>query len=113
MQVMYGGRIAERGPVDDVLSAPSHPYTRGLVRLVPRLDQMRHENRLRPIPGTPPVFLGEPDGCRFRDRCELAHDACVAEPPLVAISPERSRACWLPAAEVEAAERTGTGVVSS
>ena len=94
MQVMYAGRIVERGPVDDLLTDAAHPYSRALVRLVPRLDQTSHAHRLRPIPGSPPTLTGAPDGCRFRSRCDAAHDRCAEEPELVAFAPGRERACW-------------------
>jgi oligopeptide/dipeptide ABC transporter ATP-binding protein len=97
MQVMYAGRIVERGPVADLLTGGGHPYTRGLVRLVPHIDRMHHERRLRPIPGQPPVLHDAVAGCAFRPRCELASDRCAHEsPPLATYAPGRARACWAP-----------------
>lgn len=93
--VMYAGRVVERGAVDDVLAAPQHPYTRGLLASVPSLA-VRGEP-LPAIPGAvPPVerwataFAG---GCRFRDRCIDAFDRCVDEPALVTIGARDVR-CW-------------------
>jgi peptide/nickel transport system permease protein len=79
--VMYAGRVIEEGPVGEVFSTPRHPYTRGLLRSVPRLGQPRA--RLDPIPGYVPRLSELPSGCRFRDRCELAQPACAdIDPPL-------------------------------
>jgi oligopeptide transport system ATP-binding protein len=96
IQVMYAGRVVERGPVGDVLEAGGHPYTRGLVRLVPRMDQRRHEHRLHPIPGAPPLVIDDDPGCRFRPRCEYATAECGTAPALVTFAPRRERACWYP-----------------
>jgi oligopeptide/dipeptide ABC transporter ATP-binding protein len=94
-QVMYGGRIVERAPVGDLLSSAAHPYSAALIRLIPRLDQRRHD-RLRPIPGSPPVVIGHHPGCRFAPRCERRIDRCVDEaPPAVSIDPQREVACWV------------------
>lgn len=87
--VMYAGRIVERGPVDDVLRAPSHPYTRGLLASLPSLAP-----RGQPLPAIrgavqPPEQW--PSGCRFRDRCDLATDACTTDPPLVQVGTRQVR----------------------
>ncbi len=68
--VMYAGRIVEQGPVRAILSDPRHPYTQGLLRSVPRIDQP--DVRLSPIPGNPPNLIGLPSGCAFEPRCSLA-----------------------------------------
>jgi len=94
VQVMYAGVIVERGPVRRILEEPEHPYTRGLLRLVPRLDTMRH-HRLRPIPGQPPRFLTEQTGCRFLPRCEHATERCKETPPLIDVGHRHSSLCWL------------------
>ena len=94
VQVMYAGQVVERSPVDALLRAPEHPYSRGLLRLVPKLDTTRH-NRLRPIPGYPPTVLGAQSGCRFRPRCEVATDRCAEQPPPFEVGAQRWSACWL------------------
>jgi oligopeptide transport system ATP-binding protein len=94
VQVMYAGVIVERGPVRRILEEAEHPYTQGLLRLVPRLDTMRH-HRLRPIPGQPPQFLTEQTGCRFLPRCEHATERCSETPPLIDVGHRHSSLCWL------------------
>jgi oligopeptide/dipeptide ABC transporter ATP-binding protein len=94
-QVMYGGRLVERGTVADILEQPNHPYTAALLQLVPRLEPLA-TGRLKPIPGQPaPVFDSNP-GCRFAARCEFAFDRCRREnPPLTAVGADHASACWL------------------
>jgi oligopeptide/dipeptide ABC transporter ATP-binding protein len=90
--VMYAGRVVEEGPVDDVFRDPRHPYTRGLLRSVPRLGQPR--TKLDPIPGIVPRLTDLPSGCRFRNRCELAEEACARiDPPLERFGNGRGAAC--------------------
>ena len=76
--VMYAGQVVETGSVEDIYAAPAHPYTRGLLASVPRLDRI-DDRSLHAIPGNPPNMLALPTGCAFRERCTLAFDAC-AEP---------------------------------
>ena len=91
--IMYGGRIVERGPVDDVLEAPLHPYTRGLLRSVPKAGVDRRE-RLETIPGVVPDLTQLPSGCRFRDRCAEAIAACAEQDPkLEEYRADHSAAC--------------------
>ncbi|GAA1977745.1 ABC transporter ATP-binding protein [Kitasatospora viridis] len=79
--VMYAGRVVETAPVDELFSAPRHPYTLGLIGAVPRLD--RTGGPLVPIPGQPPALSDLPPGCPFAPRCPLAGPDCLtAEPPL-------------------------------
>lgn len=96
VQVMYAGRIVERARIAHLLEGGHHPYTEGLMRLVPRLDQEKH-HRLRPIPGSLPALLGGwPGGCRFAARCEFAWSRCrVDEPELARLGPDHQSACWL------------------
>jgi oligopeptide/dipeptide ABC transporter ATP-binding protein len=78
--VMYAGRVAEVGPVEEIFSRPSHPYTRGLLESIPRLEYPR-KTRLRTIEGMVPGLADLPAGCRFHDRCPHRIDRCSGEPP--------------------------------
>ena len=82
--VMYAGRIAEEGSVDEVYHHPAHPYTLGLMDSIPRPDI--HSGRLNPIQGAPPDLLDIPSGCAFHPRCPYVRPECSGEiPPLVDI----------------------------
>jgi oligopeptide/dipeptide ABC transporter ATP-binding protein len=95
--VMYAGEIMERAPAGPLFKTPQHPYTQGLLRSMPRLDEHR-SNRLQTIGGQPPNLQHLPDGCRFRDRCGYAFDRCAAEKPLLrTIAEARAKACHLEA----------------
>jgi oligopeptide transport system ATP-binding protein len=90
--VMYAGRIVESAPVHDIYKAPAHPYTRGLLDSVPRLDLKGKE--LYAIKGLPPSLTHIPPGCAFHPRCPMARDVCrTDEPPLYPVSAERGSAC--------------------
>jgi len=81
--VLYGGRIMEDGPIEDVFYTPKHPYTKGLLRSMPRLDEKTHGD-LPTIPGQPPMLSLLGGGCPFEARCDLRQARCKAEfPPLV------------------------------
>jgi len=91
--IMYAGRIVEWGPVREVFANPLHPYTRGLLRSVPKVGADRRE-RLETIPGVVPDLTQLPSGCRFRDRCPDAIAACARQDPaLEPYRPEHSAAC--------------------
>jgi peptide/nickel transport system ATP-binding protein len=77
--VMYGGRVAEYGPVDQVFTSPRHPYTQRLLRAFPDLSNPTAE--LASIPGAPPRLSDLPRGCRFHPRCPLAIERCKVETP--------------------------------
>jgi oligopeptide/dipeptide ABC transporter ATP-binding protein len=92
--VMYGGEVVERASVAELFAAPQHPYTEGLMRAMPRLDQKTE--RLRTIPGVVPPSTAWPTGCRFRDRCSYAWERCEREhPPLYDASANHEFRCHL------------------
>ena len=78
--VMYAGRIAEQGSAEDIFHRPAHPYTRGLLESIPRLDYPR-KTRLRTIEGMVPGLLDLPAGCRFNNRCQHRVERCTAAAP--------------------------------
>jgi oligopeptide transport system ATP-binding protein len=79
--VMYAGQMVESGTVDDIFYHAHHPYTRGLLASVPRLDRDAADD-LHAIPGNPPNLLALPRGCSFRDRCAQAQESCARPPPI-------------------------------
>jgi oligopeptide/dipeptide ABC transporter ATP-binding protein len=90
--VMYAGRIVERGTVSEVFRSPLHPYTLGLLRSAPDVDQP--DQSLVPIPGSPPSLVSPPSGCRFHPRCKFAEEDCkVSDPPLRLLDAGRATAC--------------------
>jgi len=95
--VMYAGKVVEEAPVRELFGNPRHPYTRGLIRSIPRIDRSGGEHkRLEAIAGTVPSMLALPKGCRFAARCPFAHDACLVEvPPLREVAPGHKVACVL------------------
>jgi peptide/nickel transport system ATP-binding protein len=95
--VMYAGRVVERGSAEDIFHAPQHPYTWGLLRSIPRLDNPRGEE-LVPISGRPPSLINRPSGCHFHPRCPYVRDAHKrVDPQLAAVdgSSEHLAACLL------------------
>jgi len=93
--VMYAGEAVETGTVDDIFYRPQHPYTRGLLASVPRLDRAS-DDELQAIPGNPPNLLDLPAGCHFRDRCSEATGQCSERPPLWVAKGGRTSRCFLP-----------------
>ncbi|EDY63645.1 peptide ABC transporter ATP-binding protein [Streptomyces pristinaespiralis ATCC 25486] len=90
--VMYAGRIVETAPVHDIYRAPAHPYTKGLLESIPRLDQKGKE--LYAIKGLPPNLMHIPPGCAFNPRCPMAQDVCRTDvPPLYEVNEQRGSAC--------------------
>jgi oligopeptide transport system ATP-binding protein len=96
--VMYGGQLMEEGPTDDIFAHPSHPYTSGLLKAVPRLD--KDEATLATIAGEPPDMSHLPPGCPFSPRCAQLLENCAADRPSLEITGDRRRACHLPVQEV-------------
>ncbi len=92
VNVMYAARIVESGTAEEVFGNARHPYARGLLSAVPRLDRGR-AMRLQTIEGAPPNLLKPPAGCRFRPRCRFAIDKCEINPPLVEIEKGHRAAC--------------------
>jgi oligopeptide/dipeptide ABC transporter ATP-binding protein len=94
VNVMYAGRIIERASAAELYANPRHPYTLGLLRSVPRLDEPRRA-RLDPIQGQPPDLTRLPPGCSFSPRCAFRVERCTQEsPPLRAIGSAHLTACW-------------------
>jgi oligopeptide/dipeptide ABC transporter ATP-binding protein len=89
VQVMYAGRVVERGDVMPLFDHPTHPYTRGLLASMPTGDQAR----LKPIPGAPPNMISPPSGCAFRARCDFATDACAGDLPVLVPVGDLESAC--------------------
>lgn len=95
VMVMYAGQFVEKGQVTDIFYDPQHPYTRGLLHSMPRLDDTEHED-LEAIPGQPPNLQNLPEGCKFQERCPYVHNKCLEEDPeLIEITEGRKRACHL------------------
>ncbi len=95
IMVMYAGRTVEYGKTDDIFYNTKHPYTKGLIQSVPRLDKISDE-RLYSIPGQPPNVIDLPDCCAFYPRCEKCMDICKKKyPPLISFNNGHSTSCWL------------------
>jgi len=99
--VMYAGRKVEEAPVEELFARPQHPYTRGLMASIPRLELMRGydksdvDARLQEIPGMVPALTNLPDGCVFAPRCPYALDLCrEAYPAYEEKRPQHWAACW-------------------
>ena len=93
--VMYGGKVAEKGTVDEIFYETAHPYTAGLIKSIATLDTSKNQ-KLVPIDGTPPDLFAPPKGCPFAARCEFAMKVCYEEQPeFHRLSDEHTCACWL------------------
>ena len=93
--VMYAGQVVEEATVRDLFAHPRHPYTRGLIRSIPRIDlAATHKRRLEAIPGGVPSMLNPAEGCRFAPRCRYAMPACeLSTPSMVEVAPGHRVAC--------------------
>lgn len=92
--VMYAGQLAEKAPTQTIVASPRHPYTRLLLSSLPEIGVKYTEKRLCGIPGTPPLLLNPPVGCRFRQRCPVASEKCLETPPWIEIEEDHFIACW-------------------
>jgi len=101
--VLYAGRVAELGPVADVIHRPSHPYTVGLMGSIPAMDEDRE--RLLQIDGAMPRLNAIPPGCAFHPRCPRVHERCRRERPELAGAGATQAACWLARGSSSQAER--------
>jgi peptide/nickel transport system ATP-binding protein len=99
--VMYAGRIAEIGPVHDVIHSPAHPYTVGLMGSIPAMDEERE--RLLQIDGAMPRLTNIPPGCAFNPRCPRVFDRCRVERPELLPASNTRAACWLHALDMKVA----------
>ncbi len=94
--VMYAGLIVEEAPTAELFRGPCHPYTRGLLASVPKLDFHHPLGQILPaIPGQVPGAQEVPLGCLFRDRCPEAYERCEAAPPWLTVGPDHRTRCWL------------------
>jgi len=92
--VMYAGKIAEIAEIKELFINPNHPYTKGLLNSIPRLDSL--DQKLIPIPGAVPSPFNFPKGCRFHPRCPYCMEICKKSgPELINISQNHKSACWL------------------
>ncbi|MGI8729808.1 MAG: ABC transporter ATP-binding protein [Solirubrobacteraceae bacterium] len=94
VNVMYAGKVIETAKANELYANPRHPYTLGLLKSVPRLDQLR-KDKLDPIEGVPPDMVNLPPGCPFFPRCSFRTDKCREEyPPMVVVGTDHTAACW-------------------
>ncbi|QIB27029.1 ABC transporter ATP-binding protein [Caloranaerobacter azorensis] len=95
VQVMYAGKIIERGTTEEIFYNPQHPYTWALLQSVPRLD-IENKTELYSLKGTPPDLVNPPDGCPFAARCEYCMEICKeAMPEVTHVSSTQEVLCWL------------------
>ncbi|WP_026929567.1 ABC transporter ATP-binding protein [Glycomyces tenuis] len=94
IMIMYAGQVVEKAPADTIINSPQHPYTQALIGALPEVGLEYGDKRLKSIPGKPPQLLNPPTGCRFRERCPLAHERCTEDPPAVAIADDHVASCW-------------------
>ena len=94
--IMYAGRVVEYTNVRSIFASPRHPYTQGLLKSMPWMDQDHsRKKRLEVIPGLVPSLLDLPNGCKFSNRCRRVFDRCEEDPHLVETTPGHFVRCWL------------------
>ena len=107
--VMYAGTVVEKGSVEEIFYKPQHPYTKGLLKSIPRVDSDEHE-RLIPIEGNPVDLIFPPAGCAFAPRCESCMKICLENVPPVYMENEgHESACWLHVKDLMEKERSEHG----
>ena len=93
--VLYAGSLVEQGTTEEIFNNPSHPYTVGLLRCIPRGGLHKNTDRLDTIPGTPPALGTHFTGCVFADRCALVEDKCrTTQPEMVTVGPQHIARCF-------------------
>jgi peptide/nickel transport system ATP-binding protein len=92
--IMYAGQLAEKAPTDTIIHSPRHPYTQLLISSLPIVGVKYAQKRLTGIPGTPPLLLNPPAGCRFRERCPVVFEKCLEVPPFIETDQGHHVACW-------------------
>jgi oligopeptide/dipeptide ABC transporter ATP-binding protein len=93
--VMYAGKVVEIADVKTIFKRSLHPYTQGLLRSVPRVDETGPRHRLNEIPGVVPNLWNLPPGCAFRDRCPVSLEKCVhSAPQLIDVDKQHKVSCW-------------------
>jgi oligopeptide transport system ATP-binding protein len=109
VNVMYAGKVVEMAPADELYANPRHPYTLGLLKSVPRLDQGK-KDRLIPIEGVPPDLVHRPAGCAFAPRCAYKIDKCLTEIPALAAAGEKHQAACFVLPTIDTPIPTTSGV---
>jgi len=94
IMIMYAGQLSEKASTDKIINSPRHPYTKLLISTLPEVGIRYAEKRLSSIPGSPPLLLNPPIGCRFRDRCPVTYEKCTKVPPFIEIEKDHFVACW-------------------
>jgi len=94
IMIMYAGQLAEKASTEVIIHASRHPYTKLLIASLPKVGVKYSEKRLTGIPGSPPLLLDPPIGCRFRERCPVAFEKCLDVPPFIEIEKDHFVACW-------------------
>jgi len=94
IMIMYAGKLVEKASTDIIIKNAKHPYTRLLISSLPDVGVKYTEKKLTGIPGKPPHLLNPPTGCRFRERCPVAYEKCLEEPPFLEVEEGHFVACW-------------------